>query len=292
MKPSVKGLKRIAFEQDPKIEGWYNSQITPIRHFIEKTNRQIDQLLKDALKRKLFPAKAIAYYRSFSKDKTIDQQKKLRRLSLWINAVRDPQISGKYWKLIHKVKKARRRACLILDKLQYDNHFVMIDKKTHKVIYRPVEAIEYILLDQPTGNWSQAGLLDSAPVEVLAEDTAPFIVNNDFLYLQVDLTYDKKDILQLCDDAVSKAQNITGKSGSSARTHIQERLFNNLFLKHYPSGKSKSEALEKTERDLAALGITIEAETLNKKYLPRFKMRYGIKDIRELKKIPFNNGYL
>ena len=107
--------------------------------------------------------------------------------------------------------------------------------------------------------------------------------------LQINLTYNKKDILQLVDDVISKAQKITGKSpekgvGKRAITIEQEKLIERSFEKYYLAGDSKEEALSKTSNDLSKVGISMDVDSINRIYLPRLKNKRKIKDIRELKK--------
>ena len=270
----TKELKEIYFERYSNAQDWYDSKITPLKEIILAKNQETHELLKNSLREKLFPSHLIEHYQKLKRDGFLDEKKMLGRLSLHIDKVKDPEVKKRYEKLRDEVKEARKKALDSIDKKGRELHFNLME-------YRPIEAVECIF---PTGEKT-----DTKPINRLQNFPKYLVSKHDFLYLQIDLSHDKEDILHLCDDIISKAQEFIGKTGESAITRWKDKIFDKLFLKHYLSGMSKTKALEKVQEDFSNLGIHIEAESFNKRYLPRFKKRYEIKDIRQLKKGDFHS---
>ena len=110
------------------------------------------------------------------------------------------------------------------------------------------------------------------------------IVSNDdnFLTVRVDLRKDKKELRELIDDEISKAQKKTGNE----LTELQYRFFCCSLKRHYvENGLNKNDALEATASDMEnETGIEIDPDTLNRRYFKRFKNDHGVKDLRELKR--------
>lgn|GEM_PF-1697344 len=119
------------------------------------------------------------------------------------------------------------------------------------------------------------------------------IIKDRCLFLQIDLTYDKEDILKKCDEAISLGQRAIGKTGAGRRrgidaeTILKQDVFNYFFQKHaVGDGVTKEKALEKTMHDFYYLGISTATQdygdALESKYYPRYKKMMGAKDFKEL----------
>lgn len=109
------------------------------------------------------------------------------------------------------------------------------------------------------------------------------------MYLKIDLSYDKKLIIQQLDDFITFAQKKicnylhTGKRKRAKRIEF-EKLIETLLIKYfvennYPQKKS----LEKISEELFNNGITIQTDSIERRYLPSIKKKYGIKNIKELR---------
>jgi hypothetical protein len=111
-----------------------------------------------------------------------------------------------------------------------------------------------------------------------------------YLSIRIDLRYNKNEILEHCGKAIKIAQNAIGKTGTKGRrgkestAMMKQEIFEYHFREHVEEGLSKNKALKKIVEDFYEYGITIEHDTLDKKYYKPFKDRMGAKDFTELKK--------
>lgn len=251
---STKDLKEKALDVDPKVTELYTNTINPLVNTIREKKKEIDRLFQiDPA-----PGEAIA-------------------------------ILEKYRKLKEEIEKTHIKLLSVVSDIEHDYHVKMIGKDFPFYFIdtlRVIECVECIYVHQSYRERllsEKKQFLSSASISFLGKNNAEMFIADDFLLLQIDLTYDKKEILDSCDDVISKAQTIIGKTNKRAKKAVIERLFDLLFKDHYLSSRSKSDALNKVVEDFKTVGLEIEAETLDKRYIPGFKKRCGIKDVRQLK---------
>lgn len=272
---TTKDLKQKHIELDPALGSWWQSEIRPLASLIEKKKRQLDALLQETFNKKMFPGRAMKYYRSvLLKNENLTESQRLRRLSLWIDDVKEPQIRKRYWRIRNQITEARKTFLEKISEKGYELHYDFIHSDS-------IDPVEYVLCDEV------GSIKDEFPhtmlIKGLERKGADRIIRNGVMYLQVDLTYDKTKIVRMCDDAISIAKKAL-KVSSRADTMLKLDLFNWSFLDHYLNGDNKLRALQKTQRDLRDnCGLHLNLNTLERKYLPEFKKAYGINDLRELR---------
>ena len=170
--------------------------------------------------------------------------------------------------------------------LEHDGHVDVTSLTGKQIEIRPKEAAESIFLNQDGFEISKNKPLKTGNLNIFNKHkNIGNIINNDYMYLQIDLTYDKKEILQICDDIISKAQKIIGKEKVEAKTMERQKIFEKLFLHYYLQPKSKEKALEETEKKLEKFGIKLSYETLNKQYLKRLKNKHNVQSVSDLREI-------
>jgi len=286
MKRTTKELKEKAFEINPQIFERYNTETASLNKILDKNRKGMLALLQKALDEKLFPKKEMEHYRSvLSKDKNLSEQLRIEVMGVWIDKVSDSSISKEYKRLNDEIGKAREKYLLFIAEIEQEHRFKLTVKNPlFNNFNLPIEGVECIIVDQLGGNGHPEDhtFLDTRNVSFFDKNNAESFIKNNFLFLQINLTYDKSEILNLCDDVITKAQNITGKN-KRARTTVVEEMFDSLFKFYYPAEKSKRDTLDKIQEKLRSIGVEIDSETLDKKYLPGLKKRCGIKDIRQLK---------
>ncbi len=110
-----------------------------------------------------------------------------------------------------------------------------------------------------------------------------FIQDNKFLFLKIDLSYDKEDIKFEIDDIVQKAQNLIGKK-RPAKGILKQQLFDHVFS-DYAAIFPVRKACERTSAYLENVHkITIDADSLYRRYYPEWKRGNRISNIRTWKK--------
>lgn len=110
-----------------------------------------------------------------------------------------------------------------------------------------------------------------------------YINNGKFLFVKIDLTYDKQAIVDEVDDLVQHAHDLIGKHGVSKSVHLHE-LFDKMFSR-IVIGKTKEMALKIVSFFLEeSYGINIDPESLNRKYYRLWKKKNGVKDLRQWRK--------
>jgi hypothetical protein len=114
--------------------------------------------------------------------------------------------------------------------------------------------------------------------------------NNKLIDLRIDLTWDKKDISKAVDDLVALLQKKIEKHPGKGRrkdaaTYEVEKIIENYLKEFYvKQSLPLSKALEEISRMLEKeYGITIDADSIKKRYLPAIKNKHGIKKITELR---------
>ncbi|MEA2066849.1 MAG: hypothetical protein U9O65_07160 [Thermotogota bacterium] len=251
---STKDLKKQVLDVDPKFTELYTNKINPLVNTIREKEKEIDRLFQPDPT----PGEAVA-------------------------------ILEKYKKLTEEIKKTNKKLLSVISDIEHDYHIKIIGKNFPFNFInrlRIIDCVECIFINdlyrEPRLS-EKKQFLNSASISFLKKNNAEMFIADDFLHLQIDLTYDKNEILDSCDDVISKAQSIIGKTNKRAKKAVIERLFDLLFKDYYLSSRSKSDALDKVVKDFKTIGLKIEAETLDKKYIPDFKKRYGIKDVRYLK---------
>lgn len=271
----TKELKRRYLESDSNLKSWYESEISPRIKSIQQQNQKIYRLLQDALDKKMFSPGMMKYVQKELSE--LSDQSKLWTLTQYIDELKDAKMRKKYQHLLDKIKRIREEISEKITIKESETHYRLSE-------FRPIDPVEYVSYSQP---------FTTVPVDAFRKylrmagkdpDTkiGYKIVKDNLMCLQVDLTYSKRDILEACDEAVTVAQGLEGKRGRRAATSLQQDLFDMIFKKHYLDKKSKYDALEKTREDLVSLGILIATNSLQRKYIPALKRKYGIKDIREL----------
>jgi len=110
-----------------------------------------------------------------------------------------------------------------------------------------------------------------------------FIQENKFMFLKIDLTYDKEGIKDAVDDIIDKGQKLTGNTRGAKRKERQ-KLFDQIFTKLIVS-LSRDKALSETSKKLEKFyKIKIKQESLLKRYYNDWRKKNGITNLREWKK--------
>ena len=301
---STKDLKEKVFDADPKLTELYNNKIDPLVNIIREKKKEIDRLFQIEPTPENAPTITVKYKKiteeikkankkllSVISDIERDYHIKLdRRLSKKLLLSRELKLK-KIWDADPDLRYNWRNNF----EAYIENLEITIGDKHHSVIggtaidkifphefidgRRVIEGVECLFINNELHRETLLG----ACISCLEKDTAEYFIRDDLLFLQINLTYDKNEILDLCDDAISKAQSIIGKTNKRAKKAEIERLFDLFFKYHYQLSKSKSDALDKVVKDFKTVGFQIEAETLDKKYIHGFKKRCRITDVRQLK---------
>jgi hypothetical protein len=109
-----------------------------------------------------------------------------------------------------------------------------------------------------------------------------FIDSGKFLFVKIDLTYDKQTIVDEIDVLVQHAQKIIEKPCSSQTGHLND-LFDKIFSKIIVY-KTKDKALEDVSTIFEGHGITLTPESLGRRYYGQWKKSHGINDLRSWRK--------
>jgi len=152
----------------------------------------------------------------------------------------------------------------------------VLSKKYKEEILK-IEAKHRVILDPHSDDGIPANEFPTAvmsPVEVVSNQ-------DEFLSIRIDLSVDKATLLENIDTAITYAQHKT----ENELTALQYRFFVEYFIRYYIEEKlSKPKALERISVDLETkIGIRLDADTLQRRYLKRFKTDHNVKDIRELR---------
>ena len=107
-----------------------------------------------------------------------------------------------------------------------------------------------------------------------------------YLFLKIDLNYDKDEINFEVDEIVQQAQKFIDKGGH-AKTVLKHKIFDNVFSKFITdmrlekSLKMTAEVMKKIyEIKISGDGV----ESLRRRYYPAWKEKRGISDIRDWRK--------
>ena len=109
------------------------------------------------------------------------------------------------------------------------------------------------------------------------------------LYLQIDTSYDKKEILQQIDDLVGVIQRLQGrKRGKGTKKSVKkeelEALIEEMFLRFYVKERISAEkSFDKISEHLEVMGIKLDSASIAKRYVPRIKNKYDITNIKSLR---------
>jgi hypothetical protein len=280
----TKDLKNILIKEDPAIKEIAETYLNPMTKRIKAISTELDNIVRDALKKKRFPKKDMEAYRAYT-EKGWNEIKILRFMALSLEKLKDQTEWNKYQSLLREMRQLQEKGRELMWGLEKKYHYIESDKTfPYRKIDRPVEPVEYISFLQSKDFWPPAKRLirTYASKEVKKPDSKYFI-EGDFVYFQIDLSYDKSEILKSCDDAITKAQEFSGKKRRS-KTEEHQQLFETYFLKYYKPGVSVETALSLTSKILSKHGINKKDDTYRLKYLPMVKAKYGVKDFRDLHK--------
>ena len=120
--------------------------------------------------------------------------------------------------------------------------------------------------------------------KVLNEKTKDhYIDKGKYLYLKIDLTFNKADITKSVDDIVQHAQSLIGKE-RPARGMIRHSIFDNIFSE-FILDMRRLKTLEETSHVLLdKYKMHIDSDSLLRKYYPERKKRRGISNLKTWKK--------
>jgi hypothetical protein len=174
----------------------------------------------------------------------------------------NPNIDGRD-AIIKKMKKLTKKNNVEVKKIEKEFHIILVEQD---------EKDEY-----PDIPWTPEEPRNIKPVEKLKSGKAGF------LNLQLDLSCDKKELLQYCNDAIISAQEKVGKQGDEL-TEMKHKTFAELFKKYYiDENLSKEKAIEKVMIEFEEMDIKMSLSAINKIYLKRYKRDRRILDVRDLK---------
>ncbi len=196
--------------------------------------------------------------------------------------------NGDFEKTIGELKNIQKKWIETVNRIEIEKRIRLSKKDEDYYIpinpdelftFHPVEMVD---VEQPY-EWLPKNQFPKT--NAISKDNIESGIANKFLYLQIDLTCDKKELNKHFDDAISIAQKAVGKNKEHETTVILQNYFNNLFEKYYIKEKlSKAKSLEKISTDFENKRHPLESDTLSKTYFQRYKKEKGVNDIRDLRK--------
>jgi len=226
-------------------------------------------------------------YKRMAETARMDISTKVDFFGLWIDEINDPTMASRLHALDSQISSLRG---------QIEQGQKRIFSKYHITGAHPYEPV-MLLLFYGEGAAEERSIL--LPCAMPADETKKWGVtyeesvlrplgylSDGLLYLQIDLTYDKKEIVKNVQDAVNKAQQAMGKRSEGIRKDAKRQemcdIIERYFLQFYKDKVGAEEALQKTCDELDKVGITLTLETLKRRYIPDIKKKLGVKDLREL----------
>ena len=223
------------------------------------------------------------YRRMAEKTASIDISTKVDFFGLWIDEIDDPAMASRLSALDSQILSLKG---------QIEQGQKKIFSKYRVFRTYPYEPVMLLLSYGESAAKERSVLLPYTMPENEVKDYEERVlkplgyVSDGLLYLQIDLTYDKKNIIKNVRDAVSKAQHAMGKTAIGVRRGAKRQeileIIERCFLQFYEQ-EGAEEALEKTCDELAKVGITLTPETIKRRYMNDLRKKWGVKNLRELR---------